>query len=89
MKSSDSLEKRLTSAFRHVLCREPTDDDAKRLRSAYEKQVTIYKSDLDAARALIGVGAAPSDDSLNAADHAALTAVCLGILNLDEAVTRE
>jgi len=89
MKSDDSLEKRLTSAFRHVLCREPTDDDAKRLRSAYEKQVTIYKSDLDAARALIGVGAAPSDDSLNAADHAALTAVCLGILNLDEAVTRE
>ena len=40
-------------------------------------------------RRCLTVGAAPRDESLDPAEHAALTAVCLAILNLDEALTRE
>ena len=52
-------------------------------------QTTIYRTTPDAALALLTVGTAPRDESLNAVDHAALAVVCLGILNIDEALTRE
>ena len=89
MKTSDSLDEQLSYAFRCVICRVPTDTDVTQLRRAYEKQAEFYRTDVDAAKALLSVGVAPRDESLNASEHAALTAVCLGILNLDEALTRE
>jgi len=63
--------------------------DLAALRRAYERQVAVYQSDMDAARALVSVGAAPRDESLNPVEHAALSAVCLAILNLDESLCRE
>jgi hypothetical protein len=60
-----------------------------RLHHAYQKQFAIYKDDREAATELLDVGQTPRDEDLAAADHAAMTAVCLGILNLDEALTRE
>ena len=38
---------------------------------------------------LVSVGEYPRDESLDLAEHAALSSVCLAILNLDEALTRE
>ncbi len=89
MKASHDLDGRLTYAFRRVLCRKPTDDDLKILRRAYSKQAAIYKADIENAKALLSVGAARRDESLDITEHAALSAVCLAILNLDEALTRE
>jgi hypothetical protein len=89
MKNNDPLDERLTHAFRRVLCRQPTSDDAKVLRSAYKKQLDLYRGDVDAAKALTRVGATPPDESLNMSQFAALTAVCLAMMNLDEAITRE
>ena len=89
MKTSHSLDEQLTEAFRRVVCRAPTDADLIRLRLAYHRQAAIYKTDVEAAKALLSVGAAQRDESLDAPEHAALSAVCLGILNLDEALTRE
>ena len=43
----------------------------------------------DAATAALAIGAAKRDESLDATEHAALAAVCLAIMNLDEALTRE
>ena len=83
------LEGRLAYAFRRVLCRRPSDDELSRLRRAYERQMAFYVNDLVSANALLGVGAAKRDESLNPSDHAALSAVCLAILNLDESLTRE
>jgi hypothetical protein len=89
MKAAADLDGRLTFAFRRVLCRPPASNDLQLLRRAYDRQITIYQADEKSARDLLGVGASPRDESLNAAEHAALSAVCLGILNLDEALTRE
>ena len=72
-----------------MLCRKPTDQDLKALRRAYDKQAAIYKADIENARALLSVGAARRDETLDLAEHAAMSAVCLAILNLDEAMTRE
>lgn len=89
MKENRAAEEQLAAAFRLVLCRPPRESELNRLRSAYEKQMAIYQADPTAAKALLAVGATPRDESLDLSNQAALTAVCLGILNLDEALTRE
>ena len=61
----------------------------KALRRAYDRQAQFYAADAKAARALLSIGASKRDESLNLTEHAALTSVCLAILNLDEALTRE
>ncbi len=88
-KASSDVESRLTRAFRQVLGRAPTERDRAILVRAYEKQLAVYSADAEAAKALLSVGEAARDESLNSAEHAAMTAVCLAILNLDEALTRE
>jgi len=89
LKTVPGLDERLTHAFRRVLCRAPSAADLQRLRRAYERQLEIYRTEPEAATALLSVGSAPRDPQQNATEHAALTAVCLAILNLDEALTRE
>src|SRR5690606_28877303 len=81
-------ESRLAYAFRRITCRLPSEADLILLSQAHEKQHAIYAADVDAAQTLLGVGVAPRDASLDPVEHAALTAVCLAILNLDESLTR-
>lgn len=87
--ASSDLDGRLAYAFRRVVCRKPTDDDLARLRRAFARQLGFYANDAASAKALLSVGAAKRDESLDPSNHAALTAVCLAILNLDESLTRE
>jgi hypothetical protein len=89
MRVSTSIDDRLSSAFRLVMCRTPTESDLSILRRAYQKQASIYVSDKPGALALLAVGESKRDETLDVAEHAALSAVCLAILNLDEALTRE
>jgi hypothetical protein len=89
MGMSPKPEEQLRFAFRRVLGRKPTETDLRILSRALEKQRALYASDPEAARKVIAVGAAPVSDHFPAEDQAALAAVCLGILNLDEALTRE
>ncbi|MGP0063003.1 MAG: DUF1553 domain-containing protein [Isosphaeraceae bacterium] len=89
MEASQDLDGRLIYAFGRVLCRRATDRDLKILRHAYLKQESIYKANIANARAFLSVGVARGNDTLDIAEHAALSAVCLAILNLDEALTRE
>lgn len=89
MKAGGSRDEQLSSAFQRVVCRPPSERDLTRLRQAHDKQLAVYREDSKAAQALLSVGASPRDETLNVSEHAALTAVCLGLLNLDEALTRE
>jgi hypothetical protein len=87
--SAKDLDARLTHAFRRVLGRVPAERDLAILRRAYEKQRALYDADPKAAAELIKVGTAPAVPNLPPIEHAALSAVCLAIMNLDEALTRE
>ena len=89
MKSSGERDVRLGTAFRRIACRPATASDLTILGRAYDRQLAIYRGDAKAAKALLGVGASKRDESLDAAEHAAMTSVCLAILNLDESLTRE
>ncbi len=89
VKGQPDLDARLSHAFRQVVGRPLTESDLQVLRRAFERQAAIYRADADAAKALLSVGAAKRDESIDLTDHAAMTAVCLAILNLDEAMNRE
>jgi len=89
MKAAGDLDGRLRHAFRRVLGRQPSGYELDALRRMHARQLEVYAADAAAARQLLAVGASPRDEALEPAGHAALTAVCLGIFNLDEALTRE
>ncbi|MEM7013367.1 MAG: PSD1 and planctomycete cytochrome C domain-containing protein [Verrucomicrobiota bacterium] len=85
----EDLDAQLDEIAARVLCRPLSDLDRERLRAAHAKQLTIYQADPSAAAELLKVGAKPRDEKLDAPQHAALTAIALGVLNLDEALTRQ
>ena len=89
MKSVPELERQVKFAARRILSREIADNELQRLLVAVEKQRAIFTTDTEAAKQLLSAGEAGRDESLNPVDHAAMTIVCLTILNLDEAMTRE
>ena len=78
----------LDHAFRRVLARHPDKNEARLLRTSLEKQLVKFRADTKAAEKFLTTGASPRDTKLDAAEHAAYAAVCLGILNLDEALTK-
>ena len=87
--AAETIDAQLHHAFRVVLCRSPSEHELNLLRQSFEKQRSIYERDANSAKAILAVGSAPHDDSLDTSQHAALTAVCIGILNFDESLTRE
>ncbi len=89
MEHCTETDARLMHAFRRVLGRQPAERDLAALRRAYERQRAIYDSDPAAAGEVVKIGTAPVAANLPVTEHAALTAVCLALLNLDEALSRE
>ncbi|MFO0805548.1 MAG: DUF1553 domain-containing protein [Gemmataceae bacterium] len=89
MQTETDDAKRLAFAFRHVLGREPSEAESQILYSALEKQRKLFAADEAAAKKLLAVGDSKRDEKINPIEHAALTAVCSLILNLDEALTKQ
>ena len=89
MRSSSEPSQQLTFLFRRVLGRAPLPDDLESLRQMHDHQSDLYRADAQAATDFLSVGEFQRDDSLDPIEHAALSAVCLGVMNLDEALTRD
>ena len=89
MKHSTVVADQIRFAFRKVLGRPPRDKELLTLEKSMQKQLAFYSEDPVAAKAFVEVGNATRDAALELPKHAALSAVCLAILNLDEAMTRE
>jgi len=89
IRAAADLDGRLVHAFRQVAARQPSGSDLDALRAAFHRQRELYAADTPAARQLLAVGASRPDTALDPVEHAALTNVCLAILNLDESLTRE
>lgn len=89
IEAAGDLDARLQFVAIQVLSREVQPHELALLRRAFEKQHEYFKADVAAASESLKVGSSPRNESLDAAEHAAMSAVCLAILNLDEALTRE
>jgi hypothetical protein len=79
----------IRGAYLAVLAREPSREESALWTAAIQKRVQSFGADPDGVARLLKVGAAPRDVSLPAAEHAAYTTLCLSVLNLDEALTKE
>jgi hypothetical protein len=80
---------RLDLAFRRVLARSPRDAERRVLLGGLKRLRGEFAARPDDAKKLLKVGESKRDEALDPAEHAAWTSLCLSILNLDEAVTRE
>jgi hypothetical protein len=89
MKAEKTPESRLTFAFRQATARSPNPTEQKVLLAGYQRVLKQYQADRAAAEKLVGSGEYARDQSLNVAEHAAMTAMVNMILNLDEVVTKE
>jgi hypothetical protein len=84
-----SPEERIDLAFRLVLARRPSSEERQVLLAALARVRRQFPADPAAAKKLLATGESKRDEKLDATEHAAYTAVCSAILNLDEALTKE
>jgi hypothetical protein len=82
-------EARLARAFALVLGRAPAGAEPALLAKMLAHQRAVYAADAKAADALLAIGESKRDAAIPATEHAALTATCLALYNLDAAVTRD
>ena len=87
--TSNDLNHRLQTAFAIILGREPTETEKPLLNRLIQHQLELYQKNPEAAASLLKTGASTRNESIPAIEHAALTAACLGLYNLDAAMTRD
>jgi len=88
-KEQPTDEARLARAFALVLGRAPAGQEPALLAKMLANQRAVYAADAKAADALLAIGESKRDATIPAAEHAALTATCLALYNLDAAITRD
>jgi hypothetical protein len=81
--------KRVEAAYRRVLARRPSAEEATVLLAGLDRLRKQYRADPGAAKKLLAVGESKRNEKLDPAEHAAVTGLCLTVLNLDEALTKE
>ncbi len=79
----------LEQAFRWVTCRVPSRAEKALLKQQLGQLRVQQGADRAAALKLLTVGESKRDESLDPAEHAVWTSLCLMLLNLDETVTKE
>ncbi|MFO0953328.1 MAG: DUF1553 domain-containing protein [Isosphaeraceae bacterium] len=89
VEGGDSVELRLTRAFRLATGRTPGQAERAVLAQAFQSQLSHFRADPAAAAALLSVGESKRDPRLDPAEHAAMTSVCNLILGLDETITKD
>lgn len=83
-----SVGERIAFAFQLSAGRLPDEKEMASLQRTYDKLLTAYRLDSQAAEALMKVGASAYDSAVDRAELAALASVASLILNLDEVVTK-
>jgi hypothetical protein len=85
-----TTEERLTYAFRLATARRPNANELSLISRVFQSHLDEYKSDAEAAKKLLDVGARKSDlTKFDASELAAYTMATNLIMNLDETITKE
>ncbi len=86
---SEKDEERIAYAFRLLLARSPSVEESRLLKSAFTRMKAQYTADPAAAKKLLANGESKRNEKLDPVQHAAWTAFCLTLLNLDETLSKE
>ncbi len=81
-------ERRLDFAFELATARYPTATERNALTQLLNQRLTHYRSNPEAAKSFLSVGASKMDGAFNTEELAAYSSVASLILNLDETITR-
>ena len=84
--SSDA--RRLNFIYQRLLARNPDRAEAKVLLNGLTLHRTRFNAAPAAATELLAIGETPANPKLSAPEHAAWTALCLAVLNLDETLNK-
>ncbi len=84
----DTIDDRLDFAYEVVLTRSPDEDERAIFRSLLQSTEAAYREDPHAAIALVETGLAPRPEGIPALELASWTSVARGLINLNEAITR-
>jgi hypothetical protein len=80
---------RLRTAAERVLCRDLSPQETAVWMQTLGRSIEAFKQDPAAAKRLMAQAPAAADSGLQPEVHAAWTMLCLNLLNLDEALTKE
>lgn len=80
---------RIDAAFRHVLTRPAGEEEITLLEKSITRLRREFAENPETARAYLAVGESVPSAEINTIEHAAYAALCLSILNTDEALTKE
>ena len=80
---------RFDRAFRRVLVRQPSPQERVILLTGLKRSLDEFRADPRAAADLLKVGESKRNEKLDPIEHAGWTALCLAIMNLDEALNKE
>jgi len=80
---------RLKIVFRRLVSRDPDPTEAKILIGALNRTRTQYSANPKSAKAFIEIGESPTNNKIEAVELASWTSLCLAVINLDEALTRQ
>jgi hypothetical protein len=80
---------RIELVVRRLLARRPSVSESKILAARLDELRKQFAEDEESAKKLLSVGESPRNERLDAVDHAAYTALCTLLLNLDETLTKQ
>lgn len=86
--AADLVERRIRFAYRETLSREPSPEELTILRGIHDAHLGQYRTDGEAASALINVGERSPKKGLDPAEVATWTSLSRVLLNLHETITR-
>ena len=89
LKQELSDDDRMQWIAKHVLCRQATADELTIWKRSLDRAVRTFTDHPKDAARFVSIGDSKRDESLPVATHAAWTALCLNLLNLDETLTKE
>ena len=87
--AGSSPDERVELAFRLVLARKPTAEEARVLLASVARVGREFAADREAAKKYLAAGDSPRNQALDPVEHATFAVLCSAILNLDEALIKE
>jgi hypothetical protein len=84
-----TVRNRIDAAFRFSLARSASEEEIVLLEQSVERLRREFNEDPDLAGAYLAVGESVPSAKIDPTEHAAYAALCLSILNTDEALTKE
>ncbi len=83
---SSAVPEKITTAFRRIICRKPSEKEQQLLQQYYDEQLLLFQQKKLNAATTLKVGEFPINEKLDANQSAALMKVVNTIYNMEEAI---